>query len=63
MNEEQGPKHDVLESVCAADVKMRAIRWLWPNRFALGKLGIIGGMPDQGKGCITAYDGRIMAVQ
>ena len=46
--------HDSLESVCAADVTMRAIRWLWPNRFALGKLGIIGGLPDRGKGCITA---------
>ena len=45
---------DRLESVCAADVTMRAIRWLWPNRFALGKLGIIGGLPDRGKGCITA---------
>jgi putative DNA primase/helicase len=45
---------DTLEIVCAADVTMRAIRWLWPNRFALGKIGIIGGLPDRGKGCITA---------
>jgi hypothetical protein len=45
---------DELVTVPAAEVKMRAIRWLWPNRFALGKLGIIGGMPDMGKGLITA---------
>ena len=33
---------------------MRSIRWLWENRFALGKLGLIGGLPDRGKGLITA---------
>jgi hypothetical protein len=26
---------------------------MWPNRFAIGKLGLIGGMPDMGKGLIT----------
>jgi hypothetical protein len=45
----------ILESVCAADIVPRAVRWLWPERFALGKLGIIGGLPDQGKGLIAAY--------
>jgi putative DNA primase/helicase len=45
---------DVLELVRAADLKIRAVRWLWLNRFALGKLGIIGGLPDRGKGCITS---------
>jgi AAA domain len=39
-----------LESVRASDVKITAIRWLWPKRFALGKLGLIAGLPDVGKG-------------
>jgi putative DNA primase/helicase len=47
-------REDVLESICAADVKMKAIRWLWPDRFAIGKIGIIGGLPDRGKGCIAS---------
>jgi hypothetical protein len=46
---------DDLRSVCAADVKMRGIVWLWPERFAIGKLGIIAGLPDEGKGQILAY--------
>lgn len=45
----------VLESVCAADVTMRAIDWLWDNRFAVGKIGIIAGLPDEGKGQILCY--------
>ena len=32
---------------------MRGIRWLWPLRFAIGKLGLIGGLPDKGKGLIS----------
>ena len=34
---------------------MRAIEWLWMNRFAYGKLGLLGGLPDLGKGLITAF--------
>jgi hypothetical protein len=29
---------------------MQALTWLWPNRFALGKLGLLVGLPDEGKG-------------
>src|SRR5215469_9028970 len=36
----------------ASGFKMTAIEWLWPNRFAIGKLGIIAGLPDEGKGQI-----------
>src|SRR5262245_20531891 len=43
----------VLESKLASSFKPRAIRWLWPDRFAIGKLGLIGGLPDKGKGLIT----------
>ena len=45
---------DALSSVCAAEVKMKPIQWLWPERFAIGKLGIIAGLPDVGKGQILA---------
>jgi hypothetical protein len=44
---------DTLEIVCAADIAPCAIEWLWPMRFARGKLGVIGGLPDRGKGLIT----------
>src|SRR5215813_13100328 len=42
------------EMVCIADVEMEALDWLWPNRFALGKLGLIVGLPDVGKGQVLA---------
>ena len=44
-----------LESVRASDVAMRAIDWLWPDRFAIGKIGVIAGLPDEGKGQILCY--------
>src|SRR5262245_35334707 len=43
-----------LQTQSAASFNLRSIRWLWPNRFALGKLGLIGGLPDKGKGLISA---------
>ena len=43
-----------LESAPASSFKMRAVRWLWLNRFAIGKIGLIAGLPDRGKGLITA---------
>jgi DNA polymerase family A/AAA domain len=46
---------DELESVRADQVVMRAIVWLWLNRFAVGKIGIVAGLPDQGKGQILCY--------
>jgi len=47
---EQAPKFIALESVCAADVEIEDFNWVWPNRFALGKIGLIVGMPEEGKG-------------
>jgi putative DNA primase/helicase len=44
-----------LQSIYAADVTMTAVEWLWPNRFGLGKLGIIAGLPDEGKGLLISY--------
>ena len=46
---------DILEILQAADVKMEAIDWLWPGRFALGKLGILAGLPDEGKSTLLCY--------
>jgi hypothetical protein len=48
-------RDDHLVLVNAADVEMCAIDWLWPNRFALGKISLIAGLPDQGKGLIAAF--------
>ena len=44
-----------LESVIGSEVKQRAIEWLWDKRFAIGKIGVIAGLPDQGKGLVTYY--------
>lgn len=38
---------------CMADVQGENIAWLWPERFALGKLSIISGDPGLGKGFLT----------
>jgi putative DNA primase/helicase len=42
----------VFKSARADTFKMTPITWLWPDRFAIGKLGIIAGLPDEGKGQI-----------
>jgi hypothetical protein len=44
-----------LESVCASSIAMEAYDWLWPERFAIGEIGLIVGMPDEGKGQVLAY--------
>jgi hypothetical protein len=44
-----------LESIRASEVTMTAVEWLWPNRFALGKLGLIVGLPEEGKGQVLCY--------
>jgi hypothetical protein len=44
----------ILKSARASTFELTAIRWLWPHRFALGKLGILAGLPDEGKGQILA---------
>src|SRR5262249_61903655 len=39
-----------LESVNAADVEIEDYDWVWPDRFALKKIGLIVGLPEEGKG-------------
>jgi DNA polymerase len=41
-----------IESIRASAVQQVAIQWIWKNRFARGKLGIIAGLPDEGKGLL-----------
>ena len=43
-----------IEITTADQVQIEAIDWCWPNRFALGKLGLLGGNPERGKGLIIA---------
>jgi hypothetical protein len=53
-NNGSGKSAATLESASASSFKIVGLRWLWPNRFALGKLALIAGLPDRGKGLITA---------
>jgi putative DNA primase/helicase len=39
----------LLESVCASDVEIEDYDWIWPGRFALKKIGLIVGLPEEGK--------------
>jgi hypothetical protein len=43
-----------LKSARAATYQIAAVKWLWPSRFAIGKLGILAGLPDEGKGQVLA---------
>jgi putative DNA primase/helicase len=51
--QEKAPIKNELTSKPASSYTMRAISWFWPGRFAIGKLAIIGGLPDKGKGLIS----------
>jgi DNA polymerase len=48
------PKPTV-ECVLAAEIEQAAVEWVWYERFARGKLGIIAGLPDEGKGLLFSY--------
>jgi DNA polymerase len=53
---ESAPRCDgELESVCASSIEIEAYDWLWPDRFAIGEIGLIVGMPDEGKGQTLNY--------
>ena len=47
--EDQQPADRTLACVPASSFEMSAVEWLWPNRFALGELGLLAGLPDEGK--------------
>ncbi len=44
------PKVATLNSAKASSYIMRGITWFWPNRLSIGKLGLIGGLPEKAKG-------------
>jgi len=41
------------ELVNLAEIEPEPVQWLWPNRFALGKLTIVAGDPGLGKSFLT----------
>src|SRR5258706_13251727 len=47
------PLEEGLEGINGADVVMKNIPWLWPGKFAKGKLGVIAGDPGVGKSQVT----------
>lgn len=49
----KGARGGELEVVRVADVQAELIRWLWPNRFALGKVSLIAGDPGLAKSILT----------
>jgi RecA-family ATPase len=46
---------DELKIIWASDLEMCGVDWLWPGRFALGKIGLVAGLPNYGKGQIAAF--------
>ena len=42
-----------LKTTRASDIDPQPIRWLWPQRFALGKLNLVAGDPGLGKSQFT----------
>jgi len=49
----RGNGHASAVTVCLADVEPEPVRWLWPERIALGKPTILVGDPGVGKSFIT----------
>jgi hypothetical protein len=54
-DEAQSAPGAILESTRASTIEIAAIQWLWPDRFAIGKLGLLVGLPDEGKGQVLAH--------
>ena len=54
-NQQTCTQNEALESARASSFQMKAVQWVWPNRFAIGKLGVVAGLPDEGKGQILCY--------
>ena len=51
---DERPPHDCI-LINLADVESKPIEWLWPDRFPLGKLCLIGGLPSMGKTQIALW--------
>jgi hypothetical protein len=44
----------IADVVCLADVQPETVRWVWPGRIAVGKLGLVIGDPGEGKSFVLA---------
>ncbi|HET6249491.1 MAG TPA: AAA family ATPase [Tepidisphaeraceae bacterium] len=44
-----------------SDVQSRPVEWLWPERFALGKVSLIAGDPGLGKSFLTVFMGAVVS--
>lgn len=53
-NPKRAKKNGQAITICAADVVQEEIEWLWPDRFAIGKVSLIAGDPGLGKSFLTA---------
>lgn len=53
----ESPQDDADELVIytVANVSAASLHWLWPQRFALGKVSIVAGDPGLGKSQLTAF--------
>jgi hypothetical protein len=49
-NESSG---DCVKTTCFSDIEPQEIKWLWPKRFARGKVSLLVGDPGLGKSFIT----------
>jgi putative DNA primase/helicase len=47
--------------ICSQDIKPKAIDWLWSDRFALGKISMIAGMPGLGKSQLTCHMASVVS--
>jgi hypothetical protein len=54
-DDQHSDEDDELVTADAADLEMQGLDWLWPDRFARGKFGLIAGLPNMGKGQIAAF--------
>ena len=43
------PESGSLQTVCAADITMKPVEWLWHQRIAIGKVTVLAGEPGLGK--------------
>lgn len=43
----------VLTTISADSIQAESVKWLWPDRFPLGKMSLISGKPDNGKSQVT----------
>jgi putative DNA primase/helicase len=48
------PEPRALAMLRASDIELKAVEWLWPGKFALGKITLIAGEPGLGKSQLTA---------